>query len=561
MANTVERRLNDLLLQDEANCVLQVNRQPIYVSCVSNFSNFLDLFRKTIRSLEVGVPVVILSRSNTAQHCFRWTQLLAELMKEQDVDSGMITFACCSLDDIIDITRSCKEHTGNLYTTCSRELAAAIKENYPNTVASTGGPNTLVTTELTESVKKAIQMSASIESSGQCTALRHCVVPPGIGDAELKSIFGPIQEIHGAPQAVKKGVFDGIFRDHKGSAVPDKGDYKQHDAVDAFYKVGKELPPAGMHEYWRKVVVDFSMLQVQDSNDLQRLATWLNTNQPISLAVNGPRKEAIKLGLELFGKTGMVVNTIGSTDDADMPPAMTCQARPQEAEVFGEFPPRASLHEYTCFPVVVPSSNPSYDASYTTQYLKSQAVPEFYGESTKKLIGLVKDASTAGYCVCLVSYLKDVARFNPKQGFGKSRTAVWGLQRPPLGTKTILYCNSTVTWDNVCPIYILFHASTARPQVELSIDPANTELQSICREYKIPHSIESSSQMKARVDEQRALVFNTVHVNAEPMQSFPMVGNFVSLYLPLGHIKSTKPNDEEFILLARLSEKWLNSLF
>jgi hypothetical protein len=113
----------------------------------------------------------------------------------------------------------------------------------------------------------------------------------------------------------------------------------------------------------------------------------------------------------------------------------------------------------------------------------------------------------------------------------------------------------------VCPIYILFHASTARPQVELSIDPANTELQSICREYKIPHSIESSSQMKARVDEQRALVFNTVHVNAEPMQSFPMVGNFVSLYLPLGHIKSTKPNDEEFILLARLSEKWLNSLF
>jgi hypothetical protein len=59
MANAVERRLNDLLLRDETSGKIRVNRKPIYVSCVSNFTNFLDLFRKTVRSLEVGVPCVV----------------------------------------------------------------------------------------------------------------------------------------------------------------------------------------------------------------------------------------------------------------------------------------------------------------------------------------------------------------------------------------------------------------------------------------------------------------------------------------------------------------------
>jgi hypothetical protein len=35
----------------------------------------------------------------------------------------------------------------------------------------------------------------------------------------------------------------------------------------------------------------------------------------------------------------------------------------------------------------------------------------------------------------------------------------------------------------------------------------------------------------------------------------------VSLYFPLGHIKSTRPGDDEFLLRARLSDKWLNTNF
>jgi hypothetical protein len=96
-ANQVERKLNDMLLAHETAGLLAVSRAPIFVACVSNFSNFLDLFRKTVRSLEAGVPCIVLARSNTAQHCYRWFQLLLALCKQQRFPLNMLAFASCDV--------------------------------------------------------------------------------------------------------------------------------------------------------------------------------------------------------------------------------------------------------------------------------------------------------------------------------------------------------------------------------------------------------------------------------------------------------------------------------
>jgi hypothetical protein len=614
-ANAVERRLNDLLLRDEAHGRVRVNRKPLYVSCVSNFTNFLDLSRKTLRSLEVGIPCVVLGRTagNTAQHSYRWVQLLSHLLQKEKVDAGMLTYCSASLPDLQRLIQKCRAHTGVLYATSSRSTAQSMSETYSSSddrdsstngvVASTGGPNTMVVldreTLMAPAVQKAIQTSATIECAGQCTALRHCVVPPPVVAAAAALPDGsdtdePIADVESvvahlwssAPtlpntnleRALQQSVFDGIYVSHKGTSEPADNDHpKYHRDGDAWYRISDALPPSAsdgtpLHEYWRKVVVDFTQLDCTDPSQLRSLAAWLNENQPISLAVNGPRKHALAVGLELFRSTALVVYTIGSHDDPHMPPALTCQARPQEGEVFGEFPPRNMMHRYTRFPVFIPSSNPSYDAHYTRDYLSSLSQQPSEEDqsgagwacnaSTRDLLQAVSDPMIRGYCVLLLRYLQDVCRMNPKSGvptMPSSRNALWGLQRPPVGwTSVLVVKDESVGWNDVAPIYVLFHATNAQSQVQLSVSPANGDVRALCEAHKLPHVVEDEAQRRDRLARSQ----NIFHVaDVSPMKCFPMVDHFVSLYFPLGHIKSTRPLDDEFLLRARLSDKWLNTNF
>jgi len=280
-ANPVERRMNDLLISDESAGKIKIDRSPAFVGCVSNFSNFLDLFRKTIRNLEVGVPCVILSRSNTTQHMYRWSVLLRTLCEKHGVDLGMVTYFSADLPEIKRVFAS-SPSTCPMHITCSRELAKAVKSDHPNTMSSTGGPNTLVAPRLTSSVKEAIRFSAMIENSGQCTALRHAVVP-NASEMEIESLFDGAPVVTTPQDSLRAGEFAGIFEDSPVEPTPEG--YTKVNGLNAHYKVSGELPEDGVEEYWRKVFVDVTSPSSdglkKGGKDAEELASWLVRNQPI----------------------------------------------------------------------------------------------------------------------------------------------------------------------------------------------------------------------------------------------------------------------------------------
>ena len=564
---------------------------------VSNFSNFLDLFRKTIRSLEFGIPCVILGRSHTTQHPYRWSELLVKLMKDENIDPGMLTYLSCSLEDVVYITSRCSGTCGALYTTCSRSLAKSIKSSYPNTISSTGGPNTLLTTQWTDPVVNAIRSSASIECAGQCTALRHLVVPEYVHLRDVGAMFDDVVHVSSPIDALRDGGFDGVFDGHGGTFPPASnsgGDggggggeahYSKHELKDAYFRVGPAYPSPEnneMNEYWRKVVIDVtnslpsdddSSMSADGSDRLRKevedLSRWLIRHQPISLAVNAQRSKVFDIGLALFEKTSLVVTTIGSTDVIDTPPAMTCQARPQDAECFGEFPPRRRMGEYTKFPVIIPSSTPSYDSCYRKKYLESRTPNVLDGTScpghVMDWLLDITDPATRGYCVELVAYLCDATAVNPKRGCGTGRTTLWGLQRPPIldGLRTLVRCGPLASFDDLSPMFLPFYSTNARSQVELSVDGSNVGLLDKLTKHDLDNHVfgvvvESEETLQHRLHEGEDDFYNVVRVPLDcPDKTFPLLGQFVSLYLPLGHIKSTMQNDDEFINYFGRSEKWL----
>merc|ERR1719384_2043251 len=130
------------------------------------------------------------------------------------------------------------------------------------------------------------------------------------------------------------------------------------------YKINKEYP-YGIEEGWREPVVDITTSGLSSKAERRALARWLNTEQPISLAMNVDWD----IAREIFETTSLVVYTAGTPDK----PALTCQARPQDGECFGEFPPRHQLKTFTHLPVIIPSSTPGYNCIYTEHYLNEKA--------------------------------------------------------------------------------------------------------------------------------------------------------------------------------------------
>jgi len=556
-ANVVEQRLNDQLLAAELRGEITINRAPAYVGCVSNFSNFLDLSRKVLRNIELGVPVVVLSRSNTTQHMYRWAALLArELMPKHGVDAGLLTYAAANRAEKQRIFDEASPDCP-MYFTCSREVAQDLRKLHGPVMSSTGGPNTLVATELTPAVAEAIRLSAMIENSGQCTALRHAVVP-GVGSAELEAMFDGAPTSAGPVASLAAGRCDGLF-DFSGNIFEHVPGYTRHgEHADIAYRVSASLPAQGdIEEQWRNVYVDVTSpdVPVSDGAFAAQLARWLVDNQPITLAINGDRA----LAKTLFETTGQVVYTVGTLEN----PALTCQARPQDGEVFGEFPVRRELAAHTKYPVVVPTPTPAYNATYTRAHLASRGANSSVSclppalSFCAPLLRAVGDDVARGYLVELCEYFADACATNPKVGHNQgARTALYGLQTTPRnGQLNFVRCaGGATTMADVAPFVLPFFATSAFELLRVSCDPADAALAETLAALGFVVAVEDDAAFDARVAAEQP--YNVIEP-ALPGGEYPLMGQFVSLLLCLGHIKSTTPNDDAFVADFSTSPKWL----
>jgi len=551
-ANVVEQRLNDLLLADEALGKVSISRSPAFVGTVSNFTNFLDLCRKTLRNLELGVPVVVLSRSNTTQHMFRWAQMLITLLPQFGIEPGMVTYLSATREEQARVLSASGDGCP-AYFTCSREVARAVRAQHSTLMASTAGPNTLVASRLTPEVAAAIKLSATIENSGQCTALRHAVVE--CNEGEVEAMLSAVPTVASSADALRRGEFAGLLDTAGNVMVKDVEGYTYHpQQPNVAYRVSSELPPDDLAEMWRNVYVDVTSppASVDSPDFLASLCAWLVSHQPISVAVNAD--DDFGLAKKLFERTGQVVFTVGDLAT----PALTCQARPQDGEIFVEFPTRRRLLETTKFPVYVPSSTPAYNTTYCPAYLTSRGSgwsPEGQAAQAAAIANAVSSDQVRGYLRELTDYLTDALQLNPKRGYGKARTALYGLQTTPLtGQLNYIRCGPDTSLDDLAPYLMPFVLTNAHSLLALSIAPENSELAAALAAASLSDSaaVETDAQFAETIGANNA--YNVI----EPVPNdYPLVGQFVSLLLCLGHVKSTKPDHEAFIDAFSSSPKWL----
>jgi hypothetical protein len=166
----------------------------------------------------------------------------------------------------------------------------------------------------------------------------------------------------GADYLQRAAVFVVRYGKWADSFSPDSGYTLAAPGVPLALTVRGELPST-IEEGWRRLFLDVTAMptadDVTDVAFVDELSRWLVKEQPITLAINDDDTD-YKLALRLFERTCQVVYSVGTSDQ----PALSCQARPQEAEVFGEFAPRRQLNDFTKFPVIVPSSTPGYHSQY-----------------------------------------------------------------------------------------------------------------------------------------------------------------------------------------------------
>ena len=137
-----------------------------------------------------------------------------------------------------------------------------------------------------------------------------------------------------------------------------------------------------------------------------------------------------------FEATGLVVYTFGTKAKGY---ALTAQARPQDGEIFGEFPPRKDLDLVSRYPMMNPLPCSAWNTVFAEEYLiahgKDKVSDANVNPRVKSLVDKIENSAYKGYAHLLVEYLTDACTHNPytvSKENGTVRTAYFGMQRPPI---------------------------------------------------------------------------------------------------------------------------------
>jgi hypothetical protein len=123
--------------------------------------------------------------------------------------------------------------------------------------------------------------------------------------------------------------------------------------------------------------------------------------------------------------------------------------------------------------------------------------------------------------------------------------------------KSEIRCSAHTGVDELALHILPFYMTNARTQLHVSCDPQNTAAAHYLRAIQgLDVRSESDDAFSARVAKESP--WNVVYPS--PVKEFGLVSHFVSLLFPLGHIKSTKSNDEHFLNVFRASDKWLATI-
>ena len=152
-----------------------------------------------------------------------------------------------------------------------------------------------------------------------------------------------------------------------------------------------------------------------------------------SLAVND---DSWELKRRFFEATGLCVYTFGTKETGY---ALTAQARPQDGEIFGEFPPRKTLNTFSRYPMINPIPCSTWNTVFPDEYLikrsKDRDIDPNVGDMVENIMNKIQDPKYRGYAQILVEYLVDACSKNPytvSKENGTGRTSYFGLQRPPI---------------------------------------------------------------------------------------------------------------------------------